>query len=55
MGVKAQLNNARINAAVFQITTEDELVVRRSMGGRTSYKCPVTHCAAASNWVLKAN
>ena len=38
MGVKAQLNNTRINAAVFQITTEDELVVQQSIGGRTSYQ-----------------
>ena len=38
MGLKAQLNNTRINAAVFQITTEDELVVAGSKGGRTSYQ-----------------
>ena len=38
VGLKAQLNNTRINAAIFQITTEDELVVAGSVGGRTSYQ-----------------
>ena len=38
MGLKAQLNNTRINAAVFQITTEDELVVLSNTGGRTTYQ-----------------
>ena len=38
VGLKAQLNNTRINAAVFQITSEDELVVAGSVGGRTSYQ-----------------
>ena len=37
LGLKAQLNNTRINAAVFQITTEDELVVNKSDQDRTSY------------------
>ena len=38
MGLKAQLNNTRINAAVFQITTEDELVILSNMAGRTTYQ-----------------
>ncbi len=38
VGLKAQLNDTRVNAAVFQITTEDELVVDQSIGGRTSYQ-----------------
>ncbi|NIL15831.1 TonB-dependent receptor [Pseudomonas sp. AN3A02] len=38
VGLKAQLNDTRVNAAVFQITTEDELVVDQSFGGRTSYQ-----------------
>lgn len=38
MGLKAQVSNTRINAAVFQITTEDELVVSQSIQGRTSYQ-----------------
>lgn len=39
VGLKAQVNNStRLNAAVFQITTEDELVVAQSNGGRTSYQ-----------------
>jgi iron complex outermembrane receptor protein len=29
---------SRVNLALFQITTEDELVVAASTGGRTSYK-----------------
>ena len=38
-GVKARItHNTRINAAVFQIHTDDELVVDVSSGGRTSYK-----------------
>jgi iron complex outermembrane receptor protein len=38
-GVKAQLGNAvRVNAALFQVRTEDELVVDVSSGGRTSYR-----------------
>lgn len=38
-GVKARVNNnTRINAAIFQIKTNDELVVDISSGGRTSYK-----------------
>ena len=38
-GVKARINqNTRLNAAVFQIHTNDELVVDSSSGGRTSYK-----------------
>jgi iron complex outermembrane receptor protein len=37
-GVKAQLGNERINAAVFQVRTSDELVVDSSSGGRTSYR-----------------
>ena len=38
VGLKAQVGSTRVNAAVFQITTEDELVVNQSMGGRTSYQ-----------------
>ncbi|EPL05247.1 TonB-dependent receptor [Pseudomonas sp. CF161] len=39
VGLKARLNsNTRVNAAVFQITTEDELVVAESNQGRTSYQ-----------------
>jgi len=38
-GVKARVNNnTRINTAIFQIKTNDELVVDFSSGGRTSYK-----------------
>lgn len=37
-GVKARINNnTQVNAAVFQIKTNDELVVDKSSGGRTSY------------------
>ncbi|MES2900775.1 MAG: TonB-dependent receptor [Pseudomonadota bacterium] len=39
VGAKAHLgSNTRINAALFQVKTEDELVVDVSSGGRTSYK-----------------
>lgn len=39
VGAKAFLgNNTRVNAALFQIRTEDELVVAGSVGGRTSYQ-----------------
>ena len=38
MGLKAQLNNTRINAAVFQITTEDELAILESDQGRAIYQ-----------------
>lgn len=38
-GVKALIGNAsRINVALFQVRTEDELVVAASSGGRTSYR-----------------
>ena len=38
-GVKARINNnTPLNAAVFQIKTNDELVVDSSSGGRTSYR-----------------
>jgi iron complex outermembrane receptor protein len=38
-GVKAMLApGVRLNAAVFQVRTEDELVVDSSSGGRTSYR-----------------
>ncbi len=38
-GVKARItNNTHVNAAVFQVHTDDELVVDVSSGGRTSYK-----------------
>ena len=39
IGVKARLaDSTRINAAVFQVRTTDELVVDSSSGGRTSYR-----------------
>ncbi len=38
-GVKALIgNSSRLNVAVFQVGTEDELVVLASSGGRTSYQ-----------------
>jgi len=38
-GVKAFVgNSSRLNVAVFQVDTEDELVVSASSGGRTSYR-----------------
>ncbi len=38
-GVKALIgNSSRLNVAVFQVNTEDELVVLASSGGRTSYQ-----------------
>jgi iron complex outermembrane receptor protein len=38
-GVKTRLgDNTRINAAIFQVRTTDELVVDSSSGGRTSYR-----------------
>jgi iron complex outermembrane receptor protein len=39
VGVKAiVLSNTRVNAALFQVRTSDELVVDTAVGGRTSYK-----------------
>ncbi|MCF5050228.1 TonB-dependent receptor [Pseudomonas syringae] len=39
VGVKARVGqDTRVNAALFQITTEDELVVQQSSGGRTTYQ-----------------
>ncbi|MCB1916855.1 MAG: TonB-dependent receptor [Rhodocyclaceae bacterium] len=39
LGAKALVGDAtRVNAAVFRIRTEDELVVESSLGGRTSYQ-----------------
>ncbi len=39
IGIKAKVGaDTRINAALFQITTDDELVVAESTGGRTSYQ-----------------
>lgn len=39
VGLKARLGqDTRINAAVFQITTEDELVIQQSVGGRFTYQ-----------------
>lgn len=39
VGAKAFVGDAsRVNLAVFQITTDDELVVDTAIGGRTSYK-----------------
>ena len=39
VGLKARVGqDTRINAAVFQITTEDELVVQQSNGGRSTYQ-----------------
>jgi len=37
-GVKATLGAARINVALFDVRTEDELVVDSANGGRTSYR-----------------
>ncbi|MYM70570.1 TonB-dependent receptor [Pseudoduganella sp. FT55W] len=38
-GIKARLNDGvRINAALFQVKTDDELVVDTASGGRTSYR-----------------
>lgn len=37
-GLKARLGGLRLNAALFQIDTDDELVVAASSGGRTSYQ-----------------
>jgi iron complex outermembrane receptor protein len=37
-GVKAALGAARINVALFDVRTEDELVVDSANGGRTSYR-----------------
>ena len=39
VGVKARIGqDTRLNAALFQITTKDELVVQQSSGGRTTYQ-----------------
>lgn len=38
LGMKALLGNTRVNAAVFQINTEDEIVVFANSNGRTSYQ-----------------
>ncbi|OPA95137.1 TonB-dependent receptor [Pseudomonas fluorescens] len=39
VGLKARVGqDTRLNAAVFQITTDDELVVQKSDGGRTTYQ-----------------
>ncbi|WP_340051671.1 TonB-dependent receptor [Pseudomonas proteolytica] len=39
VGLKAQVNNnTKVNAAIFQVTTEDELVINASKDGRTSYQ-----------------
>jgi iron complex outermembrane recepter protein len=39
MGLEgAAQQHTRVNAAVFQITTEDELVVLSNTGGRTTYQ-----------------
>ncbi len=39
VGLKARVGqDTRVNAAVFQITTEDELVISESKGGRTTYQ-----------------
>ncbi|MBA5640344.1 TonB-dependent receptor [Duganella sp. LX20W] len=38
-GIKAQpMQDTRVNAALFQVRTSDELVVDSSVGGRTSYR-----------------
>jgi iron complex outermembrane receptor protein len=37
-GVKAIAGNVRVDAALFQVRTRDELVVDASSGGRTSYR-----------------
>lgn len=38
VGLKARLDTLRINAALFHIDTDDELVVASSSGGRTRYQ-----------------
>lgn len=39
LGLKARIGgHSRLNAAVFQITTDDELVVASASGGRTAYQ-----------------
>jgi iron complex outermembrane receptor protein len=37
-GVKAQMGGTRVDVALFQVRTSDELVVDTSSGGRTSYR-----------------
>jgi iron complex outermembrane receptor protein len=37
-GLKAKEGNVRLNAALFQVNTRDELVVDSAIGGRTSYR-----------------
>ncbi|MDQ2184874.1 TonB-dependent receptor [Alcaligenaceae bacterium A4P071] len=37
-GIKTRFGNTRVNAALFQIRTKDELVVAGSLGGRTTYQ-----------------
>jgi len=37
-GIKARAGKTRIDAALFQVRTHDELVVDASVGGRTSYR-----------------
>ncbi|WP_395404602.1 TonB-dependent receptor family protein [Pseudoduganella sp. UC29_106] len=37
-GVKAQMGGTRVDVALFQVRTSDELVVDASSGGRTSYR-----------------
>jgi len=37
-GLKAQLGRSKINAALFQIKTQDEITVASNSGGRTSYQ-----------------
>jgi iron complex outermembrane receptor protein len=37
-GVKTQISGTRVDAALFQVRTSDELVVDTSAGGRTSYR-----------------
>jgi iron complex outermembrane receptor protein len=38
LGAKARLGALRVNAAVFEVRTSDELVIDSATGGRTSYR-----------------
>jgi iron complex outermembrane receptor protein len=42
-------SNTRVDAALFQVKTQDELVVDVSSGGRTSYRNASATCARAEN------
>ena len=55
-GLKARLwGNTRVNAAIFQIRTEDEIVVASSSAVAPATRTPARPCVAASNWAWRAN